>query len=84
MKPNHACTPENLQLAGVSLELLNEVLVLCTGKECEEESAATALAALRRLLAERLVQLLGSLDAMLNDAPLLAGFCKLHWSVLER
>ena len=65
------------------MELLNEVLMLCTGKECAEESAAAALVALRQALAERLGQLLGDLDALMNDAATLAGFCKLHWSVLE-
>ena len=65
------------------LALVNDVLVLCTGKECEERTAAAALTTLRQALDQRLAQLLGNLDAMLNDAPLLAGFCKLHWSVLE-
>jgi hypothetical protein len=65
------------------MELLNEVLMLCTGKECAEDIAAAALVALRQALAERLGQLLGNLDALMNDAAKLAGFCKLHWSVLE-
>ena len=85
LKPRlHICTPGNLQkLAGASLELLNEVLVLCAGKQCEDESATAALAGLRHAVADRLVLLVGNLDAMLNDEEQLARFCELHWSVLE-
>ncbi|KAL4457718.1 hypothetical protein ABPG75_012583 [Micractinium tetrahymenae] len=69
--------------SGLSWELAAEGLLQVAGKDCEGEAAASALAALRTALADRLLQLLGKLDDVLNSSEQIKRFCALQLPVVE-
>ena len=72
-----------VQVSTLTIEQVGSVISVLSGKECEEAAAVASLASLRQALQERLLQLLGKLDDMMNDAALLASFCRLPLEVLE-
>ncbi|KAL4457717.1 hypothetical protein ABPG75_012582 [Micractinium tetrahymenae] len=67
----------------LSWELTSKALHLAAGKECEGEAAASALTALRTALLDRLLQLLGKLDDVLNNPTRLERLCSLQLPALE-
>ncbi|KAL4457720.1 hypothetical protein ABPG75_012585 [Micractinium tetrahymenae] len=69
--------------ANLSWELANEALQLAAGRECEGEAAASALTALRAAVVDRLLQLLGKLDEVLNVAERLERLCTLPLPAVE-
>ena len=72
-----------VQASTLTVEQVGTIISLLSGKDCEQADAAASLASLSKALQQRLLQLLGKLDDMMNDAALLASFCRLPLEVLE-
>ena len=73
----------SVQASTLTIEQVGTIISLLSGKDCEQAAAVASLASLRQALQQRLLQLLGKLDDMMNDAALLASFCRLPLAVLE-
>lgn len=78
-----ACTTFAVQAGGLDWDAAVRVLALVEGRGCEGAAASSQLDLLREAALCRLLHLLGSLDAMLNDEEQRERFCQLPLDVLE-
>lgn len=78
-----AFTTFAVQAGGLDWDAAVQVLALLEGRDCEGAAASSQLGLLREAAVRRLLHLLGSLDAMLNDEEQRERFCQLPLDVLE-